>query len=74
MSDEGPKADYHGPQNTSDPSYPAHKAVHDVTEHLLSGRVTNPKAREGLRKALDKADVPATGKTASDGALGRAIR
>lgn len=71
---DGPKADYHGPRDTSDPAYPAHKAVHDVTEHLLGGRVTDAKARQGLRKALDKADAPATGRQASDGALGRALR
>jgi hypothetical protein len=59
--DAGPKADYHGPRDTSDPAYPAHKAVHDVAEHLLSGRVTNPQARRTLRDALDHADKPQTG-------------
>jgi hypothetical protein len=33
--DAGPKADYHGPDD------PAHRAVHDVTEHLLGSRVTS---------------------------------
>lgn len=67
-SDTGPKADYHGPDDT------AHRAVHDVTEHLLNGRVTNQKARAGLRDALDKADKPSTGRKASDQAIGRALR
>lgn len=68
MADDGPKADYHGPDD------PAHRAVHDVAEHLLNGRVTNAKARAGLRDALDKADRPAEGRTKSDQSLGRAIR
>lgn len=70
------KADYHGPKNYNDSEYVPHKAVHDVTEHLLNGRVTNPQARRGLRDALDKADaapLPA-GTRKSDGALGRATR
>lgn len=66
--DGGPAADYHGPND------PAHRAVHDVTEHLLGGRVSDAKARRGLRDALDKADKPATGRASSDGALGRALR
>lgn len=66
--DGGPKADYHGPNDQ------AHRAVHDVTEHLLGGRVSDVKARRGLRDALDKADKPATGRASSDGAVGRALR
>lgn len=66
--DTGPKADYHGPDDA------AHRAVHDVTEHLLNSRVTNQKARAGLRDALDKADKPSTGRKASDQAIGRALR
>lgn len=68
MPNDTPTPDFHGPQDA------AHKAVHEATEHLMGGRVTSPKARAGLRKALDKADAPLTGRPASDGALGRAIR
>lgn len=38
-----------------------HRSVKDVVDHLLNGRVV-PAARAGLRKALDKADEPPTGK------------
>jgi hypothetical protein len=48
---EEPKADYHGPNDA------AHKAVHDVTEHLLGGRVTSAPARAQLRRAIDIADA-----------------
>lgn len=66
--DDGPKADYHGPDDA------AHRAIHEAAEHLLGGRVTDTKARRGLRDALDKADRPAAGRTASDQAIGRATR
>lgn len=66
--DDGPKADYHGPDDA------AHRAVHNVTEHLLGGRVSDTKARRCLRDALDKADRPAEGRKASDQAIGRALR
>jgi hypothetical protein len=66
--DAGPKADYHGPNDA------AHRAVHEVAEHLLGGRVSDAKARRGLRDALDKADRPAEGRKVSDQAIGRALR
>jgi hypothetical protein len=52
---EAPQPDYHGPND------PAHKAVHDVTEHLLNGRVTSAPARKQLRDALDHADKAPVG-------------
>lgn len=76
--DTGPKADYHGPNKETDPTYPAHKAVHDAAEHLLGGRVTNPKARAGLREALDKADAtpaaPSDGKSTHATPTGKAFQ
>lgn len=76
MPDSHSEADYHGPKDTSDPLYPAHKAIHDAAEHLLNGRVTNASARRGLRDALDKADSRADGtsRTRGDNAIGRVIR
>lgn len=67
-SEDGRNADYHGPND------PAHKAVHEATEHLFAGRVSDAKARRGLRDALDHADKPLTGRPASDQSIGRAIR
>jgi hypothetical protein len=66
--DDSPKADYHGPDDA------AHRSIHEAAEHLMNGRVTNANARRGLRDALDKADKPSVGRTASDHAIGRALR
>ena len=55
------------------PDDPAHRRAHDVIGDILSGKVTKP-AREAVRRALDKADAPLTGRAASDAGLGRAIR
>jgi hypothetical protein len=50
VTEDPKKADYHGPND------PAHRAVHDVAEHLMNGRVTDRGARRSLRDALDQAD------------------
>ena len=36
-----------------------HRAAHDVTEHLLNGRITSAPTRKQLRDALDHADKTA---------------
>lgn len=50
-----------------------HKRVVDVLDSITQGKITKP-ARDALRKGLDKADAPLTGKAKSNDALGRAIR
>lgn len=67
-SDTDPK-----PMDPSWPNDPVHRAVKDVIDGLSGGKV-RPPAREALGKALDAANKPLTGKAASDGAVGRAIR
>ena len=75
MADQDRPADYHGPKETYDKAYPAHKSAHDTAEHLLNGRVTHPGARRVLREALDHADKSAnpTGKPGADQAVDRAV-
>jgi hypothetical protein len=55
------------------PKDAAHDRAFDVARDLVNGRITQP-GRRLLRDALDKADVAPTGRAASDGALGRAVR
>jgi hypothetical protein len=40
-----------------------HKAARDVIDHIASGQIVKP-VREAIRKALDQADAPPTGKAA----------
>lgn len=59
--------DHAGPRDT------IHDRAYEVAKDLVNGRITKP-SRDMIRKALDKADALATGRQASDGALGRALR
>lgn len=51
----------------------AHKAAHDVIDSIARGRLTKP-ARQAVRRALDQAEAPLTGRPKQDHALGRALR
>lgn len=50
-----------------------HADVGRVLEHIMKGKLTKP-VRDAVRKALDAADAPPSGRAAQDHALGRAIR
>jgi hypothetical protein len=60
---------------TRDPIGPndaIHKRANEVIDDVLAGRVVPP-VRQAIRRALDTADAPPTGRKASDEGLGRAI-
>lgn len=50
-----------------------HKAARDVIESIADGKLTRP-ARTAVRKALDVADAPLTGRPRMDEALNRSVR
>ena len=49
------------------------KRAREVIDDLLQGRVVRG-TRQDMRRALDKTDVPESGRVLSDKALGRAVR
>lgn len=57
MTEDTPAADHIGPSDN------AHRRVREVAEDLSAGKIVKP-ARDLLRKRLDAADKPDTGKTA----------
>jgi hypothetical protein len=78
-----PLASWHGfgeraaaDDTTRDPVGPSdviHKRANEVIDDVLAGRVVPP-VRQAIRRALDTADAPLTGRKASDEGLSRAIR